>query len=75
MADQTASLGTAQWAFIKKIRAAVKNDPKAFFAHHNWRHNCPSGGKHDGAPFNDNNKKTTVDAFYVRALHVGYPTC
>jgi hypothetical protein len=70
--DEPSSLGTAQWAFIKKMRAAVNNDPKAFFGKNNWRHISPTGGKNDGTLFNDQ-RKTTVDAFYVRPITCWVP--
>jgi hypothetical protein len=72
MTEEHRSIGIAQWTFIKKIRAAVKNDPKAFFSHHNWRHVTPGGGKNDSTLF-AGNKKTTVDAFYVRPVALWVP--
>jgi hypothetical protein len=70
--DEPLSLCAAQWAFIKKTRAAVNNDPNSFFGRHNWRHITPPGGKNDGYLFNDK-RKTSVDDFYVRPITCWVP--
>jgi hypothetical protein len=67
MVDQPPSLGSAQWSFIKKTRVLVKNDPKVFFANHNWHNINPTGGKNDGSLFNGE-RRTTIDDFYVRPI-------
>ena len=67
MANPPTQFGQQQWAFITKTRAAIKNDPRGFFAENNWRNITPTGGKNDSNLF-CRNKKTTVDAFYVRPI-------
>lgn len=64
--------GAEQWAFITKIRGAVKNDPKAFFADHNWRNITPFGGTNDSTLFSLKTQ-TTVDAFLVRPIACWVP--
>jgi hypothetical protein len=72
MTEEHPSIGSAQWTFIKKIRASVKNDSKAFVAEHNWRNVSPRGGKNDSMLF-CGSKTTTVDAFYVRSMALWVP--
>ena len=67
MANPPTQFGQQQWAFITKTRAAIKNDPRGFFAENNWRNITPTGCKNDSNLF-CRNKKTTVDAFYVRPI-------
>jgi hypothetical protein len=73
MADEPSQFGSEQWAFIKKTRAAVKNDAKAFFAANNWRNVTPDGGRNDSTLFIAGSKKSTVDDFYVRPLVLWVP--
>jgi hypothetical protein len=73
MTDVPKQFGQAQWAFIKKTREAVNNDPKLFLAEHNWRNITPPGGKNDSMLYLNCNKKTTVDAFYVRPIACWVP--
>jgi hypothetical protein len=74
MTEEHRSIGIAQWTFIKKIRAAVKNDPKAFFSHHNWRHVTPGGGKNDST-FSPATRRRPWTPFMCDLWHCGSPTC
>jgi hypothetical protein len=73
MAEEPTQFGSEQWEFIKKTRAAVKNDAKAFFAVNNWRNVTPDGGRNDSTLFINGSKKCTVDVFYVRPLVLWVP--
>lgn len=67
------NIGPAQWSFIKKTRASIDHDAKAFFRQQNWRTIAPKGGCNDSNLLNVNGKKVTVESFYVKALSVWIP--
>jgi hypothetical protein len=70
----TSQYGTAQAAFIKTVREAVKANPKVFFEDNNWREVTPKGGRFDSAIL-DNAKRRMweVDDFYVKSIAVWVP--
>ena len=70
----TQQYGTAQKAFIDKVRGKITRDPRGYFKQQNWRNIEPSGGKYDSDVLNAKSKKTTtVEAFYVRPLACWVP--
>jgi hypothetical protein len=70
----TIPFGTAQLWHIKKVRAAIDNDHRAFFAEKDWRNVIPRRGRYDSSILHKNSKATTrVDHFYIKPVAVWVP--
>jgi hypothetical protein len=74
MSTPPTQFSAAQWSFIKKVRASVDSNAKAYFLEHNWRNITPAGGRFDSGLLDPSNRKTTTaEAFYIKAVACWVP--
>ena len=71
---QPPQLSAAQWTFVKKVRASIDSNAKAYFEKHNWKNISPIGGRNDSGLLDPSSKRTTkADRFYVKAIACWIP--